>query len=336
MSIVYSYPFLSSGSGTGEVTIQCNTGTSPVGSVITFTGANGASFAGNSATDTVTLSLGAITPTSISIVGGTRSEKFGSGASAPADDGVAIGNNAAVTVSTYHKGTVIGSAATVIGDSGTAIGYDAHAYQNCTAIGRAASAGDATNTNIVAIGYGATATKVRGFSIGALASSTADAAVAIGNSASATHQAAICLGYGATSTATGQCIIGGASRGITAVYIGDGVTYTSAVNVSINPTGGSGADNAGASLIINGGRSTGSATPGSIIFQTTTAAGSSSTLQTLSERMKINGTGIGFFGTTPAAQQTGGAQTAGASYDSTAQDMLQKAYNALRTFGLLT
>ncbi|HNP70622.1 MAG TPA: hypothetical protein PKK15_05925 [Kouleothrix sp.] len=45
---------------------------------------------------------------------------------------------------------------------------------------------------------------------------------------------------------------------------------------------------------------------------------------------------IGFLGATPAAQQTGGAATAGASYTATEQGMLQKAYNALRTFGLLT
>lgn len=44
----------------------------------------------------------------------------------------------------------------------------------------------------------------------------------------------------------------------------------------------------------------------------------------------------GFFGATPAPQQTGGASTAGASYGSTEQDMLQKVYSALRTFGFLS
>jgi hypothetical protein len=44
---------------------------------------------------------------------------------------------------------------------------------------------------------------------------------------------------------------------------------------------------------------------------------------------------IGFLGVTPAVAQTGAAQTAGATYGATEQDMLQKAYNALRTFGFL-
>lgn len=52
-------------------------------------------------------------------------------------------------------------------------------------------------------------------------------------------------------------------------------------------------------------------------------------------KFAVDPTGIGFFATTPAAQQSGAAQTAGATYDATAQDMLQKAYNCLRTFGLL-
>jgi len=45
---------------------------------------------------------------------------------------------------------------------------------------------------------------------------------------------------------------------------------------------------------------------------------------------------IGFLGATPVVQQTGGAATASSSYTSTEQGMLQKAYNALRTFGLLS
>lgn len=45
---------------------------------------------------------------------------------------------------------------------------------------------------------------------------------------------------------------------------------------------------------------------------------------------------LGFLGATPAAQQTGGSDTAGATYGTNEQGMLQKAYNALRTFGLLS
>jgi hypothetical protein len=45
---------------------------------------------------------------------------------------------------------------------------------------------------------------------------------------------------------------------------------------------------------------------------------------------------IGFLGALPAVRQTGGAATAGVTYTATEQDMLQKAYDCLRTFGLLT
>ncbi len=45
---------------------------------------------------------------------------------------------------------------------------------------------------------------------------------------------------------------------------------------------------------------------------------------------------IGFFGVTPAAQQTGGVKTAAVSYTINEQAMLQAAYSALRAFGLLS
>jgi hypothetical protein len=45
---------------------------------------------------------------------------------------------------------------------------------------------------------------------------------------------------------------------------------------------------------------------------------------------------IGFLGATPVAQQTGGAATAGSTYTTTEQTMLQTVYDALRTFGLLS
>ena len=45
---------------------------------------------------------------------------------------------------------------------------------------------------------------------------------------------------------------------------------------------------------------------------------------------------LGFLGKTPAVQQTGGAATASGTYGATEQSMLQKAYDALRTFGLLS
>ena len=45
---------------------------------------------------------------------------------------------------------------------------------------------------------------------------------------------------------------------------------------------------------------------------------------------------LSFFNATPVVQPTGGAATAGAIYTATEQDMLQKAYDCLRTLGLLS
>jgi hypothetical protein len=45
---------------------------------------------------------------------------------------------------------------------------------------------------------------------------------------------------------------------------------------------------------------------------------------------------IGFFGTAPVSQQTGGAGTAGTGYTLNERDMLNKAYSALRNLGLIT
>jgi len=56
------------------------------------------------------------------------------------------------------------------------------------------------------------------------------------------------------------------------------------------------------------------------------------------ERLRLDGTGIGFFtmAATPAAQQTGGAATAGGTYTATEKGMINAMYTALRAYGLLT
>lgn len=54
------------------------------------------------------------------------------------------------------------------------------------------------------------------------------------------------------------------------------------------------------------------------------------------ERLRMNTTGVGFFGAAPVAQQTGGAATAGGTYGATEQTMLQRVYDALRNLGLIS
>jgi hypothetical protein len=54
----------------------------------------------------------------------------------------------------------------------------------------------------------------------------------------------------------------------------------------------------------------------------------------MTERLRLSGAGIGFFGAAPVAQQTMGAATAGSNYGANEQTMLQVVYNALRKLGL--
>jgi hypothetical protein len=69
---------------------------------------------------------------------------------------------------------------------------------------------------------------------------------------------------------------------------------------------------------------------GSILDGTALTAGTSSGLQIGTATSQK----LGFFGHTPAVQPTMGAATAGLSYTSTEQGMLQAVYNAVRALGL--
>lgn len=117
-----------------------------------------------------------------------------------------------------------------------------------------------------------------------------------GTPGSGTFSYSIALGAGSRITASHQWVVGGdaASTGdanISDAYFGSGVTDATPTSISVNATGGFGTNINGAAFRLAGGKGTGSANPGNIIFATSTAAGSSATLQTLTDRMTIDGTG---------------------------------------------
>jgi fibronectin-binding autotransporter adhesin len=88
-------------------------------------------------------------------------------------------------------------------------------------------------------------------------------------------------------------------------YLRAGSSGTGVAGSKLTFTGGlaAGTDIAGGNILINGGTGTGTGTPGSIIFSTTNALGvSSSTIQTLTEKMRIDSTGnVGIGSTTPGS-----------------------------------
>lgn len=101
----------------------------------------------------------------------------------------------------------------------------------------------------------------------------------------------IMLGYQAKAFLSNEMVIGADDYYISNLYLGEGVYATSPHDVTINATGGSGTNNAGASLILAGGKGTGTGTGGSIILQTATAGSSGSLANSLTTRLTIDSNG---------------------------------------------
>ena len=102
----------------------------------------------------------------------------------------------------------------------------------------------------------------------------------------------IALGYNAQVHVSNQMVIGAIGANINDVYIGGGVYDTSPVAVTINASGGSGTNVAGAGLILAGGKGTGSAAGGSITFKTSAAGAGGSLANALSTLAVMSITGI--------------------------------------------
>ena len=120
-----------------------------------------------------------------------------------------------------------------------------------------------------------------------------------------TYSGTLVLGHYTNATANNQFVVGSATSPISTIYLGEGVLSATPQDLLFSATGGSGTDIAAGDLIIAGGKGTGDADPGDILFQTSTAGAAGATLQTLSTRMAIDGDGntkIGDGGVTNYAQ----------------------------------
>jgi hypothetical protein len=127
----------------------------------------------------------------------------------------------------------------------------------------------------------------------------------------------ITIGRGARTYSNNQLVIGSstASSYIDNIFFGSGVTATAPVDYVINGSGASGTDIGGGDVTLASGKATGNAVGGSILFQTSNAGASGATLQSLTTKMTILGSGfVGISNTNPAvALHVGSSSTTDAT-----------------------
>ncbi|MCK5611419.1 hypothetical protein KAR91_56635 [Candidatus Pacearchaeota archaeon] len=225
-------------------------------------------------------------------------------------DNVAIGKSAGERLTQGFENMILGTAAGAFittGDRNTLIGFSAGQGivedNNNTFIGFQAGFSTFGGEDNTAIGRNAGRVNTTGNGNTWIGMRTGN--ILTGSSYS------IAIGYHADATVSNQMVVGSVEGPIISIYLGEGVASASPQDLTINATGGSGEDVAAGDLIFAGGRSTGDADPGEILFRTTTVGASGSTLQTLSTRVRINETGIVVAANLDVVQSGTGHFTAG-------------------------
>jgi hypothetical protein len=231
----------------------------------------------------------------------THGEAFGLNAAVSGADALSVGYNAAANANSV----AVGSGASSVGATGgvavgynaavsgfgasVAIGKNASAKDYSVAIGEGATINATSGQDAVAIGESSAAT-IQGVAIGS-GSNAGSAGTAIGYQAStAGGNDSIAIGHGATTTAVDQLVIGsGSPHAITQVVIGSGVTDTSPVGFTLQGTGGSGSNVAGASVALAGGQSTGNANGGDLNLKVSAPGSSGSSANSLATVASLSG-----------------------------------------------
>ncbi len=256
------------------------------------------------------------------ITTGDRNSLFGVDAGGAAtfgaaSDVTAVGYQAGL-VNTGGQNVFVGSSAGAANLSSTRqtfVGMSAGASvtgnQN-TIIGHTSGGTLTTGTDNVIIGY-ATQTSANSNAnsviIGSQASGGNQCTVLGGVAGTTGINDFIAIGYAATPGASNNCVIGSTSSAINNVFFGKGYTNVAATAYTINGTGGSGSDNAGANILLAGGKGTGLANSGYVgqTYPLKTTTGS--TLQTMSTLTNWHGGFI--YVTTADLTLTGSTATTG-------------------------
>jgi len=131
------------------------------------------------------------------------------------------------------------------------------------------------------------------------------------------------------STASNQFIAswGTTNGGIDDIYFGTGPNRNGSdgagSNITFHGSGADGSNQAGGNVTIAGGKGTGNGTPGYVSFSTPTTLGSGSTLQTLSERARIQQDSLFLFGY--GSGNITGTATQNAAFDATGK-IIERAF----------
>lgn len=205
---------------------------------------------------------------------GASSERYGSGTTASASSSIVFGAGSSVN----------GTGSIVIGPSLTG-----GSNSNIIQIG-AATLTDSSSTSGIAIGRGA---DIRGNGYNVAIGDAAvvgNASVAIGAGAGgAGYTTSVAIGYQARNTASNQFVSGSDAYPISNVFFGEGVTNATPTAYTINGTGGSGTDIAGANLQLAGGKGTGTGAGGAINFQFARPGSTGSSLNSLTTIFSMDG-----------------------------------------------
>ena len=198
---------------------------------------------------------------------------------------VFIGAGAGLTASGAEYSTFVGNGA---GDSATNASY-------ATFLGKYAGSGATNAAHSIFIGEDA--------GINDTVNNTVSGhSILLGDlSSTGGFKNSIAIGTAATNTAINQLVVGGNGYAISNGFFGNGVTNASPSGFTLNTTGGSGTNIAGGALTLAGGKGTGNAAGGAIVFSTSDAGSSGTTLQTLSEKMRISADGFVGIGTNSPA-----------------------------------
>ncbi len=306
-----AYAPVCGGTTTTGAVQSCGTGLSTSGYVLTSNGASALpswQAAAGVVSDPLTIGT-LITTTSLEPRGQTSGGQaaaqvqIGSGASANGNSAtwgsVSIGHNNIGGTASIAGATSVGPGTEVTGLFGTGLGLDVHVTgTNGVGIGTSVNV---TGNGGIGILTGA-AVPANGTGVGAGAEVGVNGlALAVG--AKATFAQSMALGGHAETTAANQAVFGGDAEngwGIGTFYLGGGVTNAVPdATVTITTTGGLGTNVAGSSLRFAGGKGTGNAAGGAVVFSTSDAGASGSTLQTLTEKFRIPT--FGGYSSTPLA-----------------------------------